>query len=144
MKTKAVFLLVTFLLNTVVGLGCTLRKGFHDDNLNKIEGNHHHDHNHEKTNAINTQALESSSLTVLTEKESCCHNEVFKFNNLDKINSGVEQFLLKVANFCLLTTNNGSFAYIYFLKFLPNYSSFFNREHPPSGTIRIFIQSFQI
>ena len=49
MKSKAIFLLVVFLLNTAVGFGCALHMSHSEDHEAHHDGHkHHHEHVHFK------------------------------------------------------------------------------------------------
>lgn len=117
-KYKALFLLVSFSLNTVVGLACSL--GFdmdfnarhhdlsHGDKEHHAEhnehagghgrhqqgdGKHDHPHQHQHRHAEgNTHHKPGAGVLKAAEDEGCCNNFVVGFQNLDKQN--VEKFSL--------------------------------------------------
>ncbi|MBN8836161.1 MAG: hypothetical protein J0I09_02800 [Sphingobacteriia bacterium] len=154
---KALFLLITFSLNTVVGFACSIgvdmgfNSGHHsheakhqhkhgDQEHHHDKGSHKHTHSHNYSNDNQANAISISA----PENENCCKNFTTSFNNLDK------QLVQKTA-----TSEKKKCDYAFFTfnpislftqpvykepvktppKFLPVHS-------PPD--IRIFIQSFQI
>lgn len=133
MKSKAIFLLVIFLLNTLVGFACAI--GLEADH----EDHHEHDHGaHE--HAGKTKAKSGFDLS---KEEACCETLV---NNQLSLSKAVPEsskltvfspiFWLKDP-FChtLIVLNDFILIKTVYLE---------QRSRPPNQNIRIAIQSFQI
>lgn len=141
-QLKAIFLLVVFSLNTLVGFACAvgLNMGFntkhhHQENAVAV-AHHHHEgaaHHHHATKTKHS-----------TEDDNCCNDGVIKFSQTDKliaqaVNAGGEMPLMLV-----------QLHFIYQL----SYTSSFTTAHGQtqvvrpyvlsSRGIRVSIQSFQI
>ena len=164
-KYKALFLLLSFSLNTVVGFACSLGidMGFNS-------GHHHHEHNDEeqdknshshsdgdgsshrgKHNYSHTYAeaqkhtpgLENTfTIKASEDDENCCKDFVIGFQSLDKQltqKSNITKFKIGVTPFFLHTTlpfkNTDYIEPIRTPPKIPDYS-------PPD--IRVFIKSFLI
>ena len=165
-KIKALFLLVTFSFNSVVGAACSMgldmefNSGHHNQeeeeqpshsHKNEVanSGNHHHDkhshsHKHSHSDEHNTSAANSnSSLLSASEDENCCNGFVTAFQNLDK--QLVEKSQVAKAKICLTpfilpasatSINNADYAEPIITP--PKIPGYSQPD------IRIFIQSFQI
>ncbi len=145
MKSKAIFLLVIFLLNTIVGFGCALgiEEKHHDDkdhSHGKLTDHEHHGHEHSSRHEHKKpQTIDQDS----QKGESCCKTLVNDLVTQGKLvpESGKLQVVMPIiwlSDYSLdlltpvidLETHNG----IYIAQ----------REKPPNRDIRIVIQSFQI
>lgn len=128
MKNKATFLLVIFLLNTVVGLGCALGMG---------RDHHHHYAKEHKHKAAPVSGLNFS------KEDHCCKTLVNDLVNQSKSvpESGKVQVVLPVMWL-------PDYAYDLFIPVtsieLAQNVCIDLRERPPSEDIRIIINSFQI
>ena len=74
MKTKAIFLLVIFLLNTVVGLACAVgmerdNHGESDVHVSSKKNNHKHDHQHKGAHVHKHSASNGPNLS---KEDPCC------------------------------------------------------------------------
>lgn len=131
MRSKAIFLLVIFLLNTVVGFGCALgMEGDHHD------GNHSHVHRHEyKTTPISGQNLSHEDL--------CCKTLVNDLVTQSKLipESGKVQVVLPA-----IWLPDFIHALLVPVAPIKLDQRFYveQRSRPPNHDIRIVIQSFQI
>lgn len=132
MKSKAVFLLVLFLLHTLVGFGCALGM--------EPSGHKDHDHNHAHVHEHKTPPVSGLNFS---KQDPCCKNLVNDLVTQSKLvpESGKVQVVLPVL-------------------WLPDYSYSLGlrvastelkenifadqKERPPNRDIRIVIQSFQI
>ena len=157
-KYKALFLLVSFSLNTVVGFACSLgidmgfNSGHHKDhdeeqpnhsngvNSGAQEDDHHGKHslNHAHTVAC----VENGPVIGASEDENCCKGFVAGFQNLDKQLTHKSTFAkIKIAITPFILHSTLLFKYIIYLEpvrippKIPDHS-------PPD--IRVFIQSFLI
>lgn len=127
MKSKAIFLLVIFLLNTVVGFGCA---------LGMETGHHHHPiSHHHKTAPV-------SGVSFSTEN-SCCKTLINELATQSKLIP--ESDKLQVVLPVLWLPD-----YVYALLIpvtdleLHQHVDVNRRKRPPNEDIRIAIQSFQI
>jgi hypothetical protein len=134
MKSKAVFLLVLFLLHTLVGFGCALGM--------EASGHKDHDHDHAHAHVHEHKTAPVSGLNF-SKQDPCCKNLVNDLVAQSKLvpESGKVQVVLPVL-------------------WLPDYSYSLGvrvastelkenifadqKERPPNRDIRIVIQSFQI
>lgn len=121
MKSKAIFLLVTFLLNTIVGFGCALG----------MEGvDHQHGH---QTNPI--------SELNFSKEDACCKILVSDLVTLSKLipESSKVQVVLSIVwlpdYISLVPATIVELDQRFYVE---------QRERPPNKDIRIVIQSFQI
>lgn len=146
MKSKAIFLLVIFLLNTVVGFGCALgmEGDNHDENHSHAELAHHEHKDHDHHHSVNHEH-KSSPLSGLnySKEDPCCKtlvNDLVTQSKLVPENAKVQVVLP------ILWLPNYAYALlVQVLDIAPNQSVYADhRERPPNGDIRIAIQSFQI
>src|SRR4051794_29582246 len=75
-QIKAIFLLIVFVLNTMVGFACAVGVEF--------KSHHHKHHHHEASHKHDT-----------SDDDHCCNKHVIKFSQLDKlltqvVNAGIE------------------------------------------------------
>lgn len=159
-KIKALFLLATFSLNTVVGFACSLgmdmgfnsRHHSHEEGEKHEHGNgHHHDdkkgHNHQHSQASHHHSDTDNTTASFSSpnEENCCSDFVVGFQNTDKQIAEKSSIPQKSTNTLL------------YLVFAPTSAELFNSkgfaEHfriPPREIdysppdIRVFIQSFLI
>lgn len=155
-KLKALFLLVSFSLNSVVGFACSLgidmgynsclddheckeEAGHHEKDKDKSEPEHHSYKLHKHTSEEKHDG--DSSINVMN-KDHCCESFVVGFQNLDK--ELVEKSFTKIQhadyavfNICASTGLNIPFHRIP-VRIPPKIP-----DHSPPN-IRVFIQSFQI
>jgi len=164
-KYKALFLLVSFSLNSVIGFACSLgvdmgfNKGHHEHNGkeqhkhshnkhsdthgNDHPGKHAHKHNHNHTEG-HKQSTGNTVSFHAPEDENCCNGLVVDFQNLDKAlaksNSGVQQQHLVISPFVIAViiglNNTKGFAQYY--RIPPKQT-----DLPPSDILAL-IQSFLI
>ena len=157
-KCKALFLLVSFSMNTVVGFACSLgidmgfNSGHHEDHDEEQpnhsdevhsgvqEADHYSKHllNHAHTVAY----VENGPVITTSEDEHCCKDFVVGFQNLDKQLAQKLSFAKnKIATTPFILHSTLTFKYIIYLEpvrippKIPDHS-------PPD--IRVFIQSFLI
>lgn len=131
---KAVFLLAAFSLNTVVGFACSvgMQVDFsalhHEREAGKNSLHKHNEelkHHHHET------------------KDGCCHDNVVKFQSLDKNLNPNAKIVIEAPVFAALLTGLTGIAPVKpaGLVFPKQVVQFF---YPPPGDIRIIIRSFQI
>jgi hypothetical protein len=157
-QLKAIFLLIVFSLNTIIGFACAvgLDMGFnskhhhHEDTISRSTKSHHHngkshhhhhglgsykDNSHHHNNEINKGRA--------TEKENCCNEDATQLSQSDKllvnaVNSGIEMPVALIALHFLYISHLSSFK--------PEITKI--QEVRPyvlnSRGIRVSIQSFQI
>ncbi len=154
-KYKALFLLVSFSMNTVVGFACSLGidMGFNSDHHEQDDeeqpnhsdevhsGVQEADH-HGKHHAHTVAYVERGSVITTSEDENCCKGFVVGFQNLDKQLAQKLSFAKnKIAITPFILHSTLTFKYIIYLEpvrippKIPDHS-------PPD--IRVFIQSFLI
>lgn len=163
-KLKALFLLVSFSLNSVVGAACSLgvdmgfnshhhehdAKGQHNHSHNdreEVTNNGYHDgHSHKHAHFEGHKSAFDTENTVAikaSEDENCCKDFVVAFEKLDKQRRVEKANLAKIkidhSSFilCSNTTFNKQ-AYIEPVRIPPVHSDL------PPPDIRVFIQSFLI
>ncbi|RQO74829.1 hypothetical protein DBR43_05460 [Pedobacter sp. KBW06] len=144
---KAVFLLIVFLLNTVVGFACSVGMGMgavkahhHDARESKADHHHHkgeHDHHASKGDHHHSSKEKKTN-------GDCCTDQVQKIEKTDKLSPPVLEFSTYQPFYTLIFPNyvllEASVSSLYTLR--PKY--FVRDEHPPIPDIRIALQSFQI
>lgn len=126
-QLKAVFLLIVFGLNTMVGFACSmgLEIGF-NVHSEEVPTSHHHDEKND------------------TQKDGCCTDAVIKFLEIDKSFSQPLTAAIDSVDFTAIAFSfyhsilSGAF------KTVPNNKYALQNYHPPGVAIRIAIQSFQI
>ena len=147
-QLKAVFLMVVFALNSVVGFACTLGidMGFnsmhhHDEEATEAgiqvqaEGAKHHHHN-EATKHHHDSREDA-------EKGGCCNDKVINFQNLDKNTNQNANLAINAPEFVTFLSN--FFGIDIFKPSLVSSQKYIVRFfHPPPTDIRILIRSFQI
>ncbi|MCA6438662.1 MAG: hypothetical protein IM581_01890 [Chitinophagaceae bacterium] len=167
-KIKALFLLIVFATNTVVGFACALgmdmgfnksqhseteatvevhihangKKHFHEKETSEVTNHVHEDginHQHDSEPAKKNPVDGSNLLT--NDDGGCCTNEVQEFQHLDKnvsVNTGIN-----VPVFVAILSTYFDIDFSKALKDFPvNYKARFC--YPPPPDIRIAIQRFQI
>lgn len=148
-QRKATFLLIVFLLNTVVGFACSVGM-----NMGPVKS-HHHDqevenHDHQSDHGDGQKEDHSSSVndhhSSETEKttDDCCTDQVQKIERADKLSPPVSEFSIDQPFYTLIFPNyillEASVSSLYLLR--PKYHV--RDDHPPIPDIRIAVQSFQI
>ncbi|MBC9929030.1 hypothetical protein [Chitinophaga qingshengii] len=144
-QLKAIFLLIVFSLNTLVGFACAvgLNMGF--------PSKHHHDEGaitpvlttHYHREATHHHGKEIAKAGKAADDDNCCNNNVIEFSQLDKllahtVDSGIETPVVLVH------------LHFFYQSYLPYFTQ--SREQAPvlrpyissSRGIRVSIQSFQI
>jgi hypothetical protein len=117
-QLKAVFLLLVFSLNTIVGFACAVGLNM---GLNK-KHHHHHEtvsrstvsHQHEKGTAHHHHHHEAQAKSKTTEEHNCCTDNATQLSGSDKlltqtINSGIETPVTMVALHFLYSSHLSSF-----------------------------------
>lgn len=142
-QIKAIFLLIVFALNTMVGFACAVglemefnTKHHHVDSAVPVATKTHHhdntDHHHHPKEKKNP-----------AEDDNCCNDNVIKFSQLDKllahaVNAGIEIPVMLVHLHFLYNTYLSSFTTDY--EQIPVARPYISS----SRGIRVSIQSFQI
>lgn len=144
-QVKAIFLLVVFSMNTVVGFACSvgLDMGFnsrhHHEEKNEMATDHHQ-HNgkaHDHGVAADHHSHEK-------QEDNCCKDEVIKFVKVDK---QIAPSFSLTAPLLLLECIHPSYYYFNVPAsgvHTPENKLFVRCHHPPIPNIRVAIQSFQI
>lgn len=138
MKSKAIFLLVIFLLNTLIGFGCALGM---EGEAHVHKGHDHNNHNHDHATAHEHENTPVSGLKF-SQVDPCCKTLVNDLVTQSKLvpESGK---VIVLPLMCLPV-------YVYNL-FVPSagiereqHAWVIQKERPPNPDIRIMIQSFQL
>jgi len=133
---KALFLLIVFSLNTVIGFACAvgIDMGFnsphHEESVAGSLIRHHHGANIKNHGSKN-------------DKDNCCNGEVMQFQKIDKVLTSSITFINSVS----FTSYRASFYNIDILSHstqIADIKYFVRSHHPPIPDIRIAIRSFQI
>lgn len=145
---KAVFLIIVFILNTVVGFACAIGAdmGFNGMHHQEKPGVRHHaagqkEHRHSDGQSEHHYAANQISAH---QKDNCCKDEVSKLTTADKEAQSVPAFSFHHSFLAILP------APVYFqdsLSFIPaNIPNTYFARHSraPIPDVRIAIQSFQI
>jgi hypothetical protein len=160
---KALFLLVTFSMNTVIGLACSMGvdMGFNAHHHHSHEaGKHHehsdadhheehdggnsHSHQHEAMEPLHLDTGNNIALFTSQDEANCCKDYVVGFNSVDKQLAKQNSTQLKItylspfiATFFFTESTNEK-GYVLHLRIPPREIDY----SPPD--IRVFIQSFLI
>jgi hypothetical protein len=121
---RALFLLLVFLLNTVVGFACAIQSDLWSDGHHDMHDMHAMHHEHQKA------------------PHQCCGDGMIKFEKLDKSNTQLDesvQLPVLVYLFPVIYLSGPSLGY---LNTLRKYAA--RQQDPPPVDIRVSIQSFQI
>ncbi|WP_316822992.1 hypothetical protein [Pedobacter gandavensis] len=142
MKSKAIFLLVIFLLNTVVGFGCALgmEVDFHDPH-HSYKVDNHSDKDHEHHHAIGKSTQISGQ--HVSQEDLCCKSLV---NDLIIQSKQIPESIKFQAPVPIISLPDFSHSLLAPLASVKLAQSVYadHRERPPNQDIRIAIQSFQI
>jgi len=144
MKSKALFLLVTFLLNTIVGFACavTMETGHSHSEGHSYSPVAHKHQNSTHQNA-HAHSVTKKDANDKAEKHGCCKDEVSKFNSITKIVGQASKIDTKEPVLDLTPIFFAGKPEVIFKS--SGYSNYLaNRQRPPNSKIRILIQSFQI
>jgi hypothetical protein len=144
MRKKSLFLLVVFLLNNFVGLGCSLSNS-HDDSHDSFDEISKHQHS-ESAFIIDHKedfSLKQHATVVISSDEECCQQIINQYNSLTK--QAPRQFSIPIKPVPL----NLFYGYRAHTKFLITLRGKSNNllivtQWPPSWLSRIAIQRFQI
>ena len=142
MKSKAIFLLVVFLLNTAVGFGCALHMSHSEDHEAHHDGHKHH-HEHGSHHLAIKANLQANKVSIGDKDAPCCQGAVNNFISIAKqLPQTVKSDLAyPVADF----VTNHYFSLKAFFSVASKQQIIVNqRQRPPTSDIRISIQSFQI
>ena len=143
MKSKALFLLVTFLLNSIVGFACAITmEAAHSHSVAHSHRQTAHTHQHSTHQHAHSNSVANKQGGDKSDKHGCCKDEVSKFNSLAKIAGQAGKIDTKVP---VLDLTPIFFAGEPVTIKSAGYSNYIaNRQRPPNSKIRILIQSFQI
>ena len=148
MKGKALFLLIVFLLNTVVGFACALHLSSNFDS-SEVEAHKHgtHTHSNDDDHSVDkatSSLLKFTSLQNLTAKEqACCKDDVNAFNSLTKNISSAGNTTLKIPVYFILPQFFSPYVQVVYARSKTKiYSKY--RKPPSPVDIRVSISSFLI
>lgn len=162
-QLKALFLLITFSMNTVVGFACSMGvdMGFNskhhshgnhkhhqesdsDADHHEHDGNNSHGHHHETSSYHHSDQHNKTASFSAQNDENCCKDYVVGFNSLDKQLAKQSSTQLKITYLspfilsAFITEANNVKGYVQHLRIPPREIDY----SPPD--IRVFIQSFLI
>jgi len=146
MKSKAIFLLVIFLLNTVVGFGCAFAMEENHDNENhshtKAAIHEHKDHQHNHAEDHEHQPSPIPGLDF-SKEDPCCKKLVNELTIQSKLIPESAKVLVVLP---VVWLANYTYALLVPVSTIePDQSVYVDhRYRPPNEDIRISIQSFQI
>jgi hypothetical protein len=148
---RAFFLLVVFLLNTVVGFACVvgLEDG-HGHTNEYVSGTHHHEHDnniaddHHHSNSDHDHKGLNDHHDTKKNRDNCCKEEVTKLLKEDKVSPSKTAVNIQPVSFIALVPSFHQFDAFASSGYVPNTKYFVRSYHPPIADIRISIQSFQI
>lgn len=163
---KALFLLVTFSMNTVIGFACSIGvdMGFnsshhsheageqhghsdaehHDEHDGNNSHSHSHSHQHEAISHHHSDIDNNTVSFSSKDEENCCRDFVADFNSLDKQIANQSNTQLKITNLspfilsAFITEAKNVKGYIQHIRIPPREIDY----SPPD--IRVFIKSFLI
>ncbi len=144
MKGKAVFLLVIFLLNTVVGFGCALAmdSNHDDENHSHAKSAAHVDKGHSHEHGDEHKSPPLSGLNF-SKEDPCCKKVVNELTIQSKLMPETAKVLVVLPVVWL--TNYAYTLLVPVSSIEPDQSGYVDhRYRPPNEDIRISIQSFQI
>jgi len=147
MRSKALFLLSVFLLNTLWGFGCALRLNMLDHAVVKKPIHTEPSHSHQHSGHSHRQEIKpiqpKADNTVLSKPDPCCQKSTGQFLSLvkDTPNGGKPLIKLPVLDLSYRTEIELR-ALGHLNADQANFIPF--AEKPPAWDIRIAIQSFQI
>jgi hypothetical protein len=146
MRKKAAFLLFIFLNNSVIGFGCALHQSFQE--LPDILS-HHNEHQFINHNLVNKNHVyhslteENNYHPVLqNEDDACCQNSTARFNSLAKETPQGNRISFEAPQNIYFSCNPHIVRFTSFLPAIKNSKKV--SQWPPSWTMRIAIQRFQI
>ncbi len=146
---KATFLLIVFLLNTVVGFACAISMQYgtpygehHTSESYKNTGHDHANHDHPKQTEAHHDLTDHH--TTKKDKDDCCKDEVTKLLKEDKVSPSKITVSIQQALFFTLLPTYCQLDILASSVYQPNTKYFVRSYHPPIRDIRISIQSFQI
>jgi hypothetical protein len=144
MKGKAVFLLVIFLLNTVVGFGCALAmdSNHDDENHSHAKSAAHVDKGHSHEHGDEHKSPPLSGLNF-SKEDPCCKKVV---NELTIQNKLIPESAKVLVSLPVVWLTNYAYNLLIPVSSIERGQSGYidHRYRPPNEDIRISIQSFQI
>jgi ABC-type nickel/cobalt efflux system permease component RcnA len=146
MKTKAAFLLVVFLLNTVVGFGCALgMQENHDDENHSHPRSAVHEHKDHQHNQVEDHEHQITPIPGLdfSKEDPCCKKIVNELTIQSKLIPESAKILIVLP---VVWLDNYAYALLVPVNSIePSQKGYvYHRYRPPNEDIRIIIQSFQI
>jgi len=153
-QTRAVFLLIVFSLNTVIGFACSMGMDFglngtHHQNeaATKILKHVHADgkrHEHHNYSGKHHGEATIHDHTSKDGKDNCCADKVVKFAQVDKLLSQFSEFQSNISFFTLFVSSFYNINVLAASQVTKNIKYFVRSHHPPIPDIRLAIRSFQI
>ncbi|WP_184549461.1 hypothetical protein [Mucilaginibacter sp. FT3.2] len=133
-RVKALLLLVTFLLNTAIGLNCALQKD--DDCCDESTELYQPD--------LSLQSQSDHQLaTTVKKRDACCQDAVNNFASLAKLVPQPAKVFVPVAVACIRLAYQYAFTPVPVVT-VSHQLLIDERQRPPTTDVRIAIQSFLI
>jgi hypothetical protein len=143
MKSKALFLLIVFLLNSVAGFSCAV----HMDMEGTAKSMHHEEssqapHHHHPMQMMTAQSPKSDGPLFTSKADSCCQEMTNNFAALAKLVPQTEKINIQVSFIAA--------GFYYDFRDMPTYdveipfNYLIPQKRPPTRDIRLTIRSFQI
>ncbi len=150
-QLKAVFLLIVFSLNTVVGFACSVgldmgyNNSHHQEEKTVLAHREVPAHQHTKAHSHDEQnSLSNDHHSSKKTKDNCCTDEAAKFAKFNKLTPQSIDFSIHPVFFTAFLSSFYHFDVFASNSNIPNNKFFVRTHHPPISDIRVAIQSFQI
>ncbi|WP_345331494.1 hypothetical protein [Mucilaginibacter defluvii] len=137
MKVKAFFLLITFLLNTAVGLACALHMSHERSEHNRSI------HSHLDHHTVANKKSQHGVIHISGKEDPCCQGAVSNFNAVAKIIPQALKLDVQLAAALLPLWGFTAVPPLYSTR-IKQQCLLTTRQRPPTADLRVLIQSFQI
>lgn len=139
---KAAFLLVVFLLNTVIGFACAVSIHNVTPHEEQQASEPHKHHDHSKLTEVHHDLTDHH--TTKNHKDQCCKDEVTKLLKEAKVSPSKMSLSIQPTTFFAILPTYCKLDALASSLYQLNTKYFVRSYHPPIQDIRICIQSFQI
>jgi len=151
-QIKAIFLLIVFSLNTVVGFACSVgvdmgfNSSHHQEETSPVQSDSHQHakpHQHHKPHPEHKEVADAQHSSD-DEKNNCCKDEVAKLSKVDKLTPKSLDIGIHPVFVAALISTFYQFNVVPSDLHTPDNKFFVRSHHPPIPDIRVASQSFQI
>jgi hypothetical protein len=142
MKSKALFLLTVFLMNTLAGFSCALHMNMEGTGKSMLHEESLHAAHHNHMTMMDNPGPKSDGPQLESKADPCCQEMSNNFATLAKLIPQTEKVSIQIP-----FISAGSY---YGFRFLPAYdldvpfNYLIPQKRPPTRGIRLIIRSFQI